>query len=168
MLAHEDSTLSGKVTPDPTKNDSSAVSRFGVNSASHPEAVKEGFFEMSRDAALQYAEDIFKFDYFNMVGGSNIAEQDICNKLCDLAFNMGVHQACEVMQQALADVEDWDPAVVIDGICGSRTVALINATPSDKLMDSVKQRAREFYMALAADHPSMKPNLQGWLNRVDA
>jgi lysozyme family protein len=167
VLQNEDSTLSGAITADPTKDDPTARARFGVNSASHPDAVRQGFFEMGRADALQYAEDTFKYDYFNQVGGYQIADQGICNKLCDLAFNAGVHQSAKIVQRALQDIEDWDPAVEVDGICGSRTVALINASPAATLLTAIKEQAKDFYRAIVAANPEKQKYLDAWISRVD-
>jgi lysozyme family protein len=162
-LHFEDATLEGKVVPDPSKKDAAAVSRFGINSASHPEAVRDGFYEMSRDAALQYAEDVFKFDYFNLCGAYNIEDQDIADKFCDLAFNEGTHEASKLVQQALGFTGKQ-----VDGLAGARTIAAINAADSALLMASIKNQAKAFYLALAATDAVFRPNLEAVLTRVES
>ena len=162
----EDSTLSGAVTPDPTKDNPNARARFGVNSASHPEAEREGFFDMSRDAALQYAEDVFKYSYFSPMNGYQIRNQDICNKIVDMAFNQGCNQAGKIVQRALNSILAGPFA--IDGIIGAKTVDGINACNPSDLLPALKEKAKDFYVGLAASHPPFQKNLNGWIARAEA
>lgn len=171
VLANEDSTLSGKVVPDPTKSDPKAVSRFGVNSHTHPELISVGFFDtarMSRELALQYAEDTFKFRYFCAIRGYAIIHQDIANKWADLAFNEGPEQSTKIVQRALNVVlPNMLPAMDIDGKVGDKTIGRVNAAEPERLLPAIKEKAKDFYVSLAAAHPEMQPNLAGWLKRVD-
>jgi lysozyme family protein len=168
VLKNEDPTLEGKVTPDPTRDDPKAVARFGVNSAKHPEAVTDGFFEMGHDAALQYAEDIFKYDYFNIVRGYAIVDQGIANKLCDLAFNCGAIEATKIVQRALNSILiHLVPVLDVDGLPGARTIGTINACEPERLLPAIKSYAKDFYTSLAAREPWHEKDLQGWLKRVE-
>lgn len=162
-MSFEDSRLEGKVVRDPTRKDPKAVARFGINSAAHPEAVRDGFYDMDHDAALQYADNVYKYDYFNLCGAYNIEDQDIANKFCDLAYNEGTKEATKLVQQALGFQDKQ-----IDGIAGSRTVAAINAADPVELMSAIKQQAKDFYVALAASDPVFRPNLESALVRAEA
>jgi lysozyme family protein len=168
VLKNEDPELEGIVTPDPAKDDPNAVARFGVNSAAHPQAVTDGFFEMGRDAALQYAEDVFKFDYFSPIGGYSIIVQDVVNKFCDLAFNCGISQATKIVQRAVnAALPNLQPTLSVDGVVGDRTIGRINACEPERLIPAIKEKAKDFYTALAAAHPEMQKNMKGWLARAE-
>jgi lysozyme family protein len=166
ILVNEDPHLLGEIVQDPTVSDPKAIARFGVNSAAHPEAVREGFFEMSHDAALQYAEDVIKFHYFSPIGGYSIIVQDIANKFCDLAFNEGVNQATKIVQRAVIAAL---PGIILtlDGIAGLHTTTAINDCAPEKLLPAIKDKAKDFYMAVVAAHPEKQNQLKGWLARVD-
>jgi lysozyme family protein len=168
VLRNEDETLEGAVTPDPTDDDPHAVARFGVNSARHPEAIREGFYEMGRDAALMWAEDCFKFNYFSPIGGYHIVVQDVANKICDLAFNTGINQAVKIAQRAVNScLPNLIPALSIDGIAGDRTIGTINACEPERLLPAIKEKAKDFYMMVVAAKPDKRKYLVGWLARVD-
>lgn len=162
-MGFEDPKLEGKIVPDPTRADPSAVARFGVNSASHAQAVRDGFYEMGHAAALQYAEDVFKYDYFHPVGGYSIVSQTIANKIVDLAFNESPHQAILIVQRALQFADNQ-----IDGIVGTFTLSAINAADPVVLLASIKDKAKDFYMEVASKNPADEKDLAGWLRRVDA
>jgi lysozyme family protein len=162
-MSWEDPQLEGKVVPDPTKADPSAVSRFGVNSAAHPQAVRDGFYEMSRDAALQYAEDVYKYDYFQPVNGYGIVSQIIANKFADLAFNESPRQATLIVQRALKFADRN-----IDGVVGTFTLAAINAADPNVLLVSIKAKAKDFYVEVVSKNPEKAADLPEWLRRVNA
>jgi lysozyme family protein len=166
IMLHEDPKITGDIVPDPTASDKAAYSRFGINSAAHPEAVREGFYGMSHDAAYVYAQDIFKYSYFSPCGGYQITNQDVCNKIVDLAFNCGVHQASKFVQRALTYF--FAGPLVIDGKIGTQTIEAINAADQQQLLTGIKEQARDFYVEIAATDPEKKKDLAGWIARVDA
>lgn len=176
VMQHEDPKLAGMVLKDPTKTDPTAVARFGVNSERHPELVADGFFEvglmgptMPRDRALQIAEDTFKYEYFQHIGGYALVDQSIANKFADLAFNEGTLQATKLVQRAVAEVlQHQRPAIADDGIPGARTIAAINACEPERLLPAIKDEAKKFYRLVAQEHPQFAKDLEGWLTRVDS
>jgi lysozyme family protein len=111
---------------------------------------------------LQYAEDVFKYDYFQPIGGYSIVSQTIANKFADLAFNESPHQATLIVQRALNFTTNQ-----IDGVAGAFTLAAINAADPVVLLAAIKDKAKDFYMEVASKNPSDQKNLAGWLRRVD-
>ena len=149
-LSHEDSQLSGVVTKDPTKTHPEAVARFGVNSAAHPKALSDGFYTMDRDAALQYAADIFKYEYFAPIGGYQITDQAICNKFSDLAFNVGVKEATLIVQRACNALSlPGEVGLQVDGKPGQKTIDAINKNMPSDLLAKIKYYACDFYRSWA-------------------
>jgi len=153
ILNNEDSTRSGVVTPDPTNNDPSAIARFGINSAAHPEAVKDGFYQMPVDKALEYAEVLYKYAYWVGVSGYQVIVQDVANKIFDLAVNAGTVQAVKIAQRAanhcLAPAAIGYMPLAVDGICGPETVEALNAANPEELLPSIKDYACQFYRDVA-------------------
>ena len=167
-LRNEDYNLSGVVTPDPTRADPKAIARFGINSAAHPKAVADGFFEMSHDAALQYAEDIIKYDYFAPLNGYNIREQSIANKLTDLAVNCGTDRAARVAQIAVNSVlKAGQNAVTVDGKIGPKTTDAINASDGAVLLEAIKAQGRRYYALVVEANTEDAKFENGWLARVN-
>ena len=165
VLRHEDAELSGVVTTEPN----GGKARFGVNSIAHPEAEKQGFYEMSRDAALQWASDLFKYDYWNPVAGYNLADQNVANKVADLAFNTGVHEGTKILQKAINSLRDPGKGVVIDGMAGAHTIAQANALEPAELLKAIKEQAKNFYLQLQAARPNVYSTelRDAWFKRVD-
>jgi len=162
VMKNEDSTLSGKVTPEPN----GAKARFGVNSLAHPEAVTAGFYEMSHDGALDYAKNVFVQNYWNEVMGDQIMNQDVANKLADLAFNMGVVMATKIVQRA-TNLGTGRIIVGVDGQMGPKTLAAMNGVDPVKLLASIKDYAKQHYRDIAYRVPEEAKYLTSWLNRVD-
>jgi lysozyme family protein len=94
VMNHEDPQRSGKVT-----EDAGGRTRFGIAQKFHPE-LKPEFFSAPPEEALKQAEDILRRDYWNRMRLSEIGNQNVANKLFDMAVNMGVHQAGVYAQRA--------------------------------------------------------------------
>ena len=129
-------------------------SRFGIDSVSHPEALTAGFYQMSDADALVYAGDIFKYDYFNMILGYAIIDQQIAAKYSDLAFNTGVHEATLIVQRAVNSLRSRDTQVAIDGKPGALTTAAINALDASPLLQAISKYGIEFYSGLRDKNPA--------------
>jgi len=171
VLRNEDETLSGRVTPDPTDHDPRAVARFGVNSQWHPELIACGFYDESKvtcQQALWMAEDVFKLRYFGAIRGYSIIPQDIANKWADLAFNEGPEQATKIVQRAVNYVlPNMQPRLQIDGLVGDQTIGRVNAAEPERLLPTIKEQAKNFYLGAASTNARIKSDLKGLLLRVE-
>jgi lysozyme family protein len=132
------------------------LTRFGIDSKSHPGAIRDGFYDKMDDtAALAYAGDIFKYDYFNMVLGYAIQDQRIASKYSDLAFNEYFVQATLIMQRAVNSLRDPGKQIQEDGKPGSMTVAAINAADEAALLQAVIVFGTKFYKGLQQKNPTV-------------
>src|ERR1700757_2466650 len=109
-LQHEDSTRSGKVTVD-----SGGRTRFGIAEKFHPDLPEEFFTEPAEDA-LAEAEKIEEREYWDAMRLAEVENQNVANKLFDMAVNMGVRQAAIYAQRAANAVSDG--RVAEDGVIG--------------------------------------------------
>ena len=130
------------------------MTRYGIDSKSHPEAVHDGFYQMSDADALAYVENIFKYDYFNMVLGYQIEDQVIASKYSDLAFNEYITQATLIMQRSVNSLRTPDKQIQEDGKPGSRTVAAINAADEAALLQAITRFGIAFYSELKQKKPA--------------
>ena len=94
VMNHEDPQRSGKIT-----EDAGGPTRFGIAQKFHPE-LKPEFFSAPAEDALKQAEEILRRDYWDRMRLSEISNQNVANKLFDMAVNMGVHQAGVYAQRA--------------------------------------------------------------------
>jgi lysozyme family protein len=155
MIPHEDYNLTGVVTDEP----GGGQARFGINSIAHPEAVTDGFFTMSRDAALAYAKDVYQRDYWNGRGLAAIANQQVASKLFDMAVNMGYGGMLGVLQRTLSVpiTHSMDAAT-------KQGLALIG----DAFLDVLVKNLKDFYQAIHDRNPQKYDKiLSGWMARAN-
>lgn len=150
MMKNEDPALSGVITMDPTHDCPEAYARFGINSAAHPEAMAEGFYQMPVDKALEYAASLYKYRYWVPIGGYQIIVQDIANKFFDLAVNSGPVEATKLVQRAVnVLLGNLTLGLAVDGHCGDKTISAINAARPEELLPAIKGYAVQFYQDCA-------------------
>jgi hypothetical protein len=87
VMSHEDTGLTGKVT-----EDAGGRTRFGIAEKFHP-GLPAGFFSGPAAEALEVAEQIYQRDYWKQLRLDELDNQNIANKILDMAVNMGTHQA---------------------------------------------------------------------------
>jgi len=164
VMSHEDVRMSGEVVTD---NDGGQV-RFGVNSRSNPQALADGFYTMSKDDALAYAENVFVMKYWNRIDGDAVNNQRVANQFADLDFNSG-NEAVFIMQRAANRFQE--KPIVVDGKFGPMTLDAINFVPDQlALLDAIKAQAIVFYQGLVKQDP-VKYNAQiyrSWVSRLNA
>ncbi len=169
-MKHEDPRLSGVVTVD-----AGGRTRFGIAQKFHPE-LPESFFDGPTEDALATAQHIEEHDYWNPMRLSEGENQNIANKLFDMAVNMGTHQAGYLVQRALnglissnSGAQAPPPAVFLaqDGLVGDHTLAAINAANPIALHQLLCELCKQFYRHIVANNPAQAPYLNGWLKRAE-
>ncbi|MGH3427957.1 MAG: putative peptidoglycan-binding domain-containing protein [Mycobacteriales bacterium] len=182
-MLHEDRSMTGVVTNEPPimAKDVDIASptfgqqivvqrpkaRFGINSHAHPDAEIDGFYEMEKAAAIDYAKKVYRYDYWNKILGDSIEDQNVANKFFDLAVNDGVKQAARIIQRALCGI---GRNVVVDGAPGPNTAAAINASDPGMLLTAIRDYGRWFYALIYERSPERytKQEYKSWLDRLDA
>jgi len=142
--------------------------RFGVDSKSHPEAVGDGFYGMSKFDALKYAEAVYTDCYWTPAFAHGIQDQSLATKFVDLAFNEGIEQATKLVQQAINSCRSTVNQLLVDGRPGPETIAAINAVDPHSLMDAIIIYGQIFYTQLRDEHPERYSNfvLASWIKRL--
>src|SRR5690349_15669045 len=148
VLQHEDSTRSGKVTVD-----LGGRTRFGIAEKFHPDLPEEFFTGLAEDA-LAEAERIEEREYWVAMRLAEVEDQNVANKLFDMAVNMGVRQAAVYAQRAINALVAVDARVAEDGVIGPRTLAVINAADPIAYYQLLREFSGAFYRHLAAVNPA--------------
>jgi lysozyme family protein len=161
VLQHEDSTRSGKVTVD-----AGGRTRFGIAEKFHPDLPEE-FFSGPAEDALAEAEKIEEREYWGAMRLVEVEDQNVANKLFDMAVNMGVRQASIYAQQAMNALVAVNARVAEDGVIGPRTLAAINAAAPIAYYQLLCQFSAAYYRHLVAVNPALAVNLVGWLKRAE-
>lgn len=162
VLQHEDSTCSGKVTVD-----AGGRTRFGIAEKFHPDLTEE-FFSGPAEDALAEAEKIEEREYWDAMRLAEVENQNVANKLFDMAVNMGVRQAAVYAQRAANALAVVGARVTEDGVIGPRTLAAINTPDPIAYYQLLRELGASHYRHLAAVNPAQAVNLAGWLKRAEA
>jgi lysozyme family protein len=160
VLRHEDPHLSGIVT-----EDSGGRTRFGIAQRFHPE-LGDDFYTVPLDQALPTAREIYRSNYWQLIRGDDVSDQQVAAKLLDMAVNMGVRQAVVLCQRAVNVV--GPERLIEDGDIGEQTLAAINRCDPEALLTHLRDACAAFYQHLAAVRPQMQTYLRGWLARAQA
>ena len=159
VVSHEDRNLTGVISPEPF----GGVARFGVNSHAHPEAVRAGFYRMSRTRALQYAQNLFARQYWTSIHGDRIEDMRLAFRMVDLAYNLGPIRATILLQRAL----NQQGANLYDrGYFGEDTLYWANYLNPAQTVFLLKNQARTFYRRLADKYPVMRTWKGVWMERL--
>jgi lysozyme family protein len=157
VLEWEDASLSGVIT---TAADGKRT-RFGIDEHWHPELTNCLYFgSMGQVAALQIARGIYENSYCAPLCISEIANQDIANKLLSLGVNVGVVNAAKMLQDAVT--------VAGDGRIGPLTLHALDLADPNKVLEDLRTEAENYYQALIAKDPSLEIYRAGWLRRAAA
>jgi len=154
-LKWEDSKLHpGVVTPEPHNG----RARLGINSIAHPD-LPDWFWTANYADAIIEAKQIEHDDYWVPLKLDAVNDQDVANKIFDMAINTGVKTAARMTQEALE--------IEIDGVIGPITIAAINDAAPDKLLTKLRSLAIMHYQSLAAEDPAEYNKwLPDWLQRA--
>ncbi len=160
--------------------DAGGRTRFGIAQKFHHD-LPDGFFTGPAEDALAEAEQIEQSGYWDRMHLSELAEQEVANKLFDMAVNMGVHQAAALAQraanallqagaQAPSAVEAWHATSLLleDGAIGPKTLAAINSLDPARYVEALRDLSAQFYRHVASVNPAQAGNLEGWLRRAEA
>src|ERR1700759_4287076 len=116
-----------------------------------------------KNLTIEQAKQIYKtcFWYDNRYG--EIEDQDIANKVFDMAVLIGAPQANKILQYS-AYMSKSD----IDGIIGDKTLSSLFRHPEDKLIlyYSIKVDFTKYFLSICNKDKSQEKFLLGWLNRV--
>ena len=125
------------------------------------------------DTGLQSrVQVLYYLSYWLPIGGNDLADQGVANKLYDMAVNMGPVRAITWLQRGL-NVRGWDvagdvplPDMPIDGIMGAATVARANAAPAARLLHTLQAASDKHYWDICEAEPSQRKFADGWLARA--
>ncbi|CAK0739940.1 PG_binding_3 domain-containing protein [Azospirillaceae bacterium] len=89
---------------------------------------------------------------------------DVAAATFDARVNVGPRRAVILIQRALVAMGH---AIVVDGVCGSKTMTALRAAPVDPFLEALCIQWRAFYRRLAEEEPKLGCYLEGWLNRAE-
>lgn len=122
--------------------------------------------DLLRELSDEQAGIIYKALYWDAIHGDDIVSQPLANLVCDFQVNAGT--ASSRLLQAVLNERGIRPALVIDGVVGSRTLMAINHCDTHRVYAAFKLRRMAYYRSLARRRPSLGRFLAGWLRRTES
>ena len=138
-------------------NDAGGETKYGISKKSYPNVD-------IKNLSLEQAKTIYKRDFWDNQGYSQIEDIALASKVFDLGVNMGTKNAVILLQRALK--ANGFKNLIDDGIFGESTkFALSNSDPK-RVLIALRSEAAGYYRRLVASNSSQSVFLKGWLNRA--
>jgi lysozyme family protein len=133
-------------------NDSGGPTKYGVTQKDLPGVDIESLTE---DQAISYyAEHYWKALY------SEIADQNVADKVFDMGVLFGIGEAVKLLQLALH--------VDNDGDFGAETLAAVNNANPDQLLGIYKTLLTSYTLRIALNNPQDRIFVTGWGRRINS
>ena len=142
------------------KYDKGGKTKYGIIES---EARKYGYKGEMRDMPIDIARDINNKKDYHRNGLDTLKSDKIALSICDFVVNAG-NWGTKKAQAALNEL-GFD--LRVDGILGEKSLAALNEVDENKFLEKYHDLQRRYYRVLAANKPSQKKFLTGWLNRVE-
>ena len=139
--------------------DPGGETNFGISRRSYPTTDIE---HLTVDQAIA----IYRRDFWTPLRCSEMPAP-IAAKVFDMAVNMGLQTAAKLLQRALNHLCINGP-LAIDGKIGPLTILAAKTASTNRLLAALRTEARNHYIELATETPSLRQYLRGWLRRANA
>jgi lysozyme family protein len=117
-------------------------------------------FPHNLDSDSNLLASVIQFYRINFWKYNAIEQQNVADKIFDIAVNVGSGHAHKIAQIAAG--------VTADGVLGPNTINAINAHPNGSLLPLIVIAAENYHRAIVNTHPEDAVFLKGWLRRDDA
>jgi lysozyme family protein len=115
-------------------------------------------------------ESFYQVEFWDKIPGSSIAHQKIADELFDSSVNFGIKPAVGFVQKALNILNKNQKLyadITVDGVMGSTTIGLINATEDvDSLLRGMNSYQAAHYIKICEANPSQEEFFRGWIKRA--
>jgi len=141
VLKHEGGTSNHTADP-------GGLTKFGISSKQYPQVSNVTFTLF--DAKTIYQRDFWKYD--------KVTDQRVAAKIFDMAVNMGASKAHQQVQVVLN--------LNRDGVFGDDTLAKVNASDPETLLNELCIRSGVFYALIGVTKPAQAAFIPGWIRRA--
>jgi lysozyme family protein len=121
-------------------------------------------FLKNMDAKLAY--EIIGWLYFNKLKLYELSEQQIADKICDMAMPMGRGSVTKCVQRALKALSIRNFDIKEDGIMGNITLSKIECSPKMEFLAAFRSECANRFRYIADKNQSKNVFLKGWLRRA--
>lgn len=137
--------------------DRGGLTKFGISKASYPNL---DIRKLTRKDAIE----IYRKDFYDRFKLERIKDQNILNKVFDMAVLMGKARATLIFESTLNKLGHQIPK---DGILDDQMIAIINDYNSETLLAKYKEELKAFVRRIIEVNPSQEVFRKGWYARID-
>lgn len=130
--------------------DSGGLTRFGISQKAYPSLD-------IKSLTIEQSQDIYKRDYWDLIKGDSITDQDIANSIFDFGVNAGVGTSSKLAQKVVG--------VDQDGSIGNDTIYAINTFNPKVFIPEFKLAKIERYTRILDKDPTQIKFYKGWIKR---
>ncbi len=150
-------------------DDPGGETNFGITIAT---ACRNGYTKPMSEMSLDDAEAIYRAEFWNVMNGDKVEDQDVAEELFDTAVNCGTEKSAEFLQRALNVLNKKAtlyPDVTVDGHAGPQTIDALNAalksTPRHKvcILRALDSLQAVHYITISERNPRLEKFVPGWL-----
>lgn len=146
--------------------DSGQITNFGISFSFYKTIKPDATVLDIKNLTSAQAIDLYE-KYFWLPNKYNlITNQQVANKVFDMAVNMGAEMANKCLQRAIFASTGYNLAQ--DGIIGPQTLGAVNRADPGAVLPALKSEAAGYYRYLIAKNPSLDVFSRGWLHRAYA
>lgn len=139
------------------------ATNFGISLNFYRKKIKpDATIDDLRNLTINEASNIYEEYFWNRNRLSEIANQQLANKIFDLQVNTG--KGVYLLQKAFNSISS-DVHLLCDNIMGIKTLTAVNNANSQQLYDALIQQALALYLRIAA-YDDNERFLKGWENRL--
>lgn len=152
--------------------DSGGITNYGISlefmKAYAIDLTGEGIVDEQdiKNITKEQAVDIYRRYFWEKYSYNKIDNPVIATKALDMSVNIGPKLANTLLQSSYKHHVDHE--LVVDGIIGSKTLAVINQDdlPVHDILATLRRLCVEFYVQLVVKNPKELPFLRGWVRRA--
>jgi lysozyme family protein len=134
-----------------SSSDKGGVTRWGIASASHPDV---DIINLTQEQAT----DIYYKEYWTPMKVESLSDPNLILNVFDHGITSGPQTSIKLLQRLVQTTPD--------GGIGPITIESVSSFDGD-IVDEFKKRRKLFYITIVQRDESQRPNLAGWLRRVD-
>lgn len=142
------------------KHDKGGKTKYGIT---EEDARDFGYKGDMQDLTKDFAKNIYLKKYYLRNKLDKVVNDKVALSVCDFIVNGGAWGA----KKAQAALNELGFDLRVDGVLGEKSLAALNEVDENKFLEKYHDLQRRYYRVLAANKPSQKKFLTGWLNRVD-
>jgi lysozyme family protein len=128
----------------------------------------------SNNKLTTLVKGFYKKNYWDPIWGDRLPDQNIANKVFDIAVNMGIRTSVRFLQASLnllnRNQRNYND-ISEDGVFGNNTLAAVNdclyLNDTNYLSKLISLHQGSHYINIMKNNPTQQVFARGWLNRVE-